>query len=129
MCIRDRDDRYRYIRNFTPDRPFLQKNAYKEKQYPVWNLLKELHMQGKLTPEQDQLCLPTMPEEELYDLEKDPYELHNLAKDVTSQPLLERLRGTLEKWIDDSNDQGRVFEPAEVVAREGAVSYTHLRAH
>src|ERR1044072_9362017 len=36
-----RDARYRYIRNFTPERPFLQKNGYKEGEYPVWNLLKK----------------------------------------------------------------------------------------
>ena len=67
-----RDARYRYIRNFTPERPFLQANAYKEQQYPVWNLLKELHAEGKLTPVQEVLCAPTMPEEELYDLDADP---------------------------------------------------------
>ena len=74
-----RDARYRYIRNFTPDRPFLQANDYKEKSYPVWNLLKELHAAGKLTPSQDGLCAPTMPAEELYDLENDPHEIDNLA--------------------------------------------------
>ena len=115
-----RDMRYRYIRNFTPDRPFLQKNNYKEKQYPVWNLLKELNSEGKLTPEQAQLCAATMPEEELYDLEKDPHEIHNLARDPRSQPVLQRLRQVLEKWIQDSKDQGSVFEPSDVVAREGA---------
>ena len=115
----DRDAGYRYIRNFTPDRPFLQKNAYKEKQYPVWNLLKDLNLQGKLTPEQARLCAPTMPEEELYDLEKDPHEINNLAKDPAIRPKLKHLRAVLEKWIQDSDDQGRIFEPAEVVAREG----------
>src|SRR5262249_20919813 len=65
-----RDARYRYIRNFTPDRPFLQPNKYKERSYPVWNLLKELDKEGKLTPEQKFLTAPTMPAEELYDLEK-----------------------------------------------------------
>src|SRR5205085_3396246 len=55
-----RDKRYRYIRNFTPERPFLQANEYKERQYPVWNLLKQLHAEGKLTPEQDALCQATM---------------------------------------------------------------------
>ena len=47
-----RDARYRYIKNFTPDRPFLQKNNYKAKQYPVWNLLKKLDAEDKLTPTQ-----------------------------------------------------------------------------
>ena len=29
-----RDARYRYIRNFTPEWPFLQANDYKERSYP-----------------------------------------------------------------------------------------------
>ena len=74
-----RDARYRYIRNFTPERPFLQPNEYKERSYPVWNLLKELDAQGKLTPVQKVLTAPTMPAEELYDLDNDPHEIHNLA--------------------------------------------------
>jgi Ca2+-binding RTX toxin-like protein len=45
-----RDSRYRYIRNFTPDRPFLQANDYKQRQYPVWTLLPQLKAEGKLAP-------------------------------------------------------------------------------
>src|SRR6185436_18218237 len=63
-----RTERYRYIRNFTPERPFLQANAYKERSYPVWKLLRELDAQGKLTPLQKVLTAPTMPAEELYDV-------------------------------------------------------------
>lgn len=112
-----REARYRYIRNFTPDRPFLQPNAYKERSYPVWNLLKELHAAGKLTPAQAALCAPTMPEEELYDLETDPHEINNLAQSPSHQEVRRRLRTALEKWIEESNDQGRAFEPADVVRR------------
>src|SRR5437868_7046938 len=101
-----REARYRYIRNFTPERPFLQPNEYKEKQYPVWNLLKELHAAGKLTPAQAALCAPTMPEEELYDLETDPHEIRNLAASPQHRAVLDRLRGVLEKWIEESNDHG-----------------------
>src|SRR5262249_17562733 len=100
-----RDARYRYIRNFTPDRPFLQSNKYKERQYPVWNLIKELHKEGKLNEVQAVLAAPTMPEEELYDIEKDPHQINNLAKSKEHQDVLKRLRVVLEKWIEDTDDK------------------------
>lgn len=115
-----RDDRYRYIRNFTPDRPFLQSNNYKETSYPIWNLLKTLHAEGALTPAQERLCAPTMPEEELYDLQVDPHEINNLAGQPEHRPTLERLRRTLENWIEETNDQGRIPEPPELIRRQGA---------
>src|SRR5205823_11232343 len=117
-----RDARYRYLRNFMPERPFLQPNAYKERSYPVWNLLKELHAQGKLTPTQAFLTAPHMPPEELYDLENDPHEIKNLvnSKDPEHQAVLARLRVVLAQWIEESNDQGRTPEPPEVAAAKGA---------
>jgi arylsulfatase A-like enzyme len=114
-----RDARYRYIRNFTPDRPFLQANEYKEKSYPVWNLLKQLHAEGKLTPAQEFLCAPTMPAEELYDLKTDPHEIRNLAESSAHQKELKRLRAALEQWIEATNDQGRELEPADLTAQKG----------
>jgi len=110
-----RDDRYRYIRNFTPWVPFLAFNAYKEKSYPVWNLLKELHAQGKLNPVQETLCRPTMPEEELYDLETDPWEVNNLAESEKPehQAELKKLQGVLKKWMEETNDQGQRMETLE----------------
>ncbi|MFO0889055.1 MAG: sulfatase [Isosphaeraceae bacterium] len=114
-----RDARHRYIRNFTPDRPFLQANAYKEKSYPVWNLLKELHAAGKLTPAQERLCAPTMPEEELYDLEADPHEIQNLADSPEHRATRDRLRGVLDHWIAETNDQGRMPEPPELIRSQG----------
>jgi N-sulfoglucosamine sulfohydrolase len=113
MRIRSvRDERYRYIRNFTPDTPFLAPNKYKERAYPVWNLLKELHAQGKLTPPQEFLCQPRMPDEELYDLQTDPFEIHNLAGSTQARDRaeLKKLRGLLSQWIEETNDQGRFPE-------------------
>jgi arylsulfatase A-like enzyme len=114
-----RDARYRYIRNFTPDRPFLQANEYKEKDYPVWTLLKTLNAEGKLTAVQAALCAPSRPEEELYDLQADPDEVVNLTKSPDHQAVLKRLRAVLEKWIEETNDQGRELEPPELAARKG----------
>ena len=116
-----RDARYRYIRNFTPDRPFLQPNEYKERSYPVWNLLKELDARGELTPVQKALTAPTMPPEELYDLDADPHEIHNLSSssDPGHRAALNRLRGVLGRWIEATDDQGRVPEPAALAAAKG----------
>jgi N-sulfoglucosamine sulfohydrolase len=110
-----RDRRYRYLRNFMPERPFLQRNRYKERSYPVWNLIKELAAEGKLTPEQAFLAAPTRPAEELYDLDKDPYEIRNLAASPEHAEILKRLRGELERWIESTHDQGRSPEPPELL--------------
>ncbi|HPA17386.1 MAG TPA: sulfatase [Verrucomicrobiae bacterium] len=104
-----RDARYRYIHNFTPDRPFLLRNDYKNKQYPTWNLLKELDAQGKLTnPAQKFLTAPTMPAEELYDTLNDPHETVNLATsdNPDHQAALRRLRKATDDWIIATKDSG-----------------------
>ncbi len=124
MRIRSvRDAHYRYIHNFTPETPFLAPNAYKEKQYPVWNLLKKLHAEGKLTPPQEFLCQDHMPKEELYNMDADPFELHNLADSsaAADQAELKKLRGVLDQWIIDVNDQGRTFETPEMVKQASQV--------
>jgi arylsulfatase A-like enzyme len=114
-----RDPRYRYIRNFTPDRPFLSPNEYKERSYPVWNLIKELRGAGKLTAVQEVLAAPRMAPEELFDLDQDPYEIHNLVNSPKHRKTLQNLRKVLDQWIEECNDQGRIFEPPEVAARKG----------
>ena len=103
-----RDARYRYIRNFMPERPFLQLNRYKERSYPMIPLMRKLHEEGKLTPVQAVLMAAKRPAEELYDLEKDPYEIRNLADSPEHQDVLKRLRAALEQWIDESGDQGHL---------------------
>ena len=110
-----RDRRYRYIRNFMPERPLLQRNRYKERSYPVWKLIQELAAEGKLTPEQAVLAAPQRPAEELYDLETDPWEMKNLASSPGHAEILQRLKGELERWIKATNDQGRTPEPKELL--------------
>lgn len=105
-----RDSRFRYIRNFMPEKPFLSPNSYKASQYPLWMLLPQLQKEGKLTPVQEALCAPHMPSEELYDLEADPHEVSNLAKDARYAKKLEEMRQVLDRWITETNDQGRFLE-------------------
>jgi len=114
-----RDARYRYIRNFTPEKPFYALNRYKENQYVAIPAMRRLHEEGKLNAVQETLFAPHMPPEEFYDLETDPHEIHNLinSADPAHQAALARLRPALEKWLEESNDQGRFFEPAEQIQR------------
>ncbi len=110
-----RDSRYRYIRNFYPERPFLQLNRYKEFTYPMLPVMRELYANGDLDPVQARLFAPTRPEEELYDLRADPFEINNLADNPDHREALLRLRGELDAWIEVSDDQGRFPEPPEVL--------------
>ena len=47
------------------------------------------------------------PVEELYDVTADPHELHNLAGDPAYAEKLTELRGRLDTWMIETNDQGR----------------------
>src|SRR4029077_476073 len=111
-----RDARYRYIKNFMPERPFLQKNDYKERSYPVWNLIKKMGAEGKLTEWQKNFYLaPRMPEEELFDTQTDPRCMNNLVASTKpeDQAALKKLRAELERWLIEADDQGRFPEPPE----------------
>ena len=76
-----RTQKFKYIRNFYPDKPYTQFNAYKKRQYPVLTLMQIMHRERKLTPVQDQFMKDTRPAEELYDLTSDPWEIYSLAGD------------------------------------------------
>jgi arylsulfatase A-like enzyme len=105
-----RTKKYKYIKNYYPDRPYMQPNKYKETEYPVWNHMKELYGQGKLTTEQALFCAPTKPPEELYDIQADPDELHNLASSSMHQKTIKKFRRILEKWIKETDDKGQYPE-------------------
>jgi arylsulfatase A-like enzyme len=107
-CVRT--DRYKYIRNFYPERPYLQPCAYKDKK-EILKALRRLHKAGKLNRDQSLIFAEKRPKEELYDLQKDPWELHNLAHDSSGQQVLKKLRRILDQWIRETDDQGQKPEP------------------
>ena len=101
---------FTYIRNFYPARPHLQPNAYKDGKQIVIRL-RELHAEGKLAghPAERFFDAPR-PREELYDRSVDPWELKNLAEDPAHAATLAELRGILDAWIQETNDQGQTPE-------------------
>ena len=114
-CVRDKQ--FKYIRNFMPERPYTQKNAYKERAYPMLKLMKELHAEGKLTPVQQHFMAERRPVEELYDIQADPWETKNLAASPKHQDVLKKMRQRLEAWIEATGDKGQFPEKPE--ARKG----------
>lgn len=100
-----RTDRYKYIRNYLPQRPHLQPNRYKDNK-TIIKTIRRLHEEGKLNPHQERLFTVPRPEEELYNLDSDPHELTNLAGDPAHQETLEQLRQTLDEWVETGGDRG-----------------------
>jgi len=106
-CIRCvRSKRYKYIRNYMPEKPRTQKFAYIEAHRPMLHVMKELYAKGQLTSEQALFMAPQKPEEELFDLENDPHEIHNLANSPGYQHILDNMRAALDKWIKETADTG-----------------------
>jgi N-sulfoglucosamine sulfohydrolase len=110
-----RSRQYRYLRNYYPERPFMQLNRYKEHGYPAMAVFRDLHAAGKLTPVQARLMAPTRPKEELYDLSADPHEVVNLADSPKLSAVLHEMRAALDDWIIATDDQGRFPEDPAVI--------------
>lgn len=105
-----RTERFKYVKNYLPERPHLQPNRYKDEKAIV-RRLRELHAAGQLEPLAERLLFaPRRPAEELYDLATDPYELHNLADDPAHVDTLSALRRRLADWETRTGDQGRTPE-------------------
>lgn len=49
------------------------------------------------------------PREELYDLQKDPFEERNLAEDPSVGDVLKRLRAALDDWMKKQGDQSKTY--------------------
>jgi arylsulfatase A-like enzyme len=107
-AVRTRD--FKYIRNFLPERPYLQPCAYKDAK-EILKALRRAHKAGDLNEAQSLIFRETRPGEELYDLQNDPHELKNLATDPTFSEKLAELRGRLDTWMEETGDQGRTAEP------------------
>ncbi|MBM3785346.1 MAG: sulfatase [Acidobacteria bacterium] len=113
-----RDGRYKLIHNFYPDRSYAQYNQYIKTSYPTLSVLQDLGKQGKLNDVQARWVAPSRPEFELYDHQADPHEVVNLTSNPRHKKAFDRLRGRLDKWIVDTNDQGRTPESREVIELE-----------
>ena len=106
-----RTDRFKYIRNYLPERPHLQPCRYKDEKAIV-KKLRELHAAGTLDSVAEKLLFaPRRQPEELYDLQADRHEVTNLASDPSHRETLLQMRARLADWETRTNDKGRTPEP------------------
>lgn len=94
-----RTEKFKFIKNF-------------EDSETLYQIPKDMMMApiGKIMSERNN---EPRPNEELYDLEKDPNEINNLVEDPNYSDVLKRLRNKLKKWMERTEDpllQGKVEE-------------------
>ena len=114
-----RDERFRYIRNYEPFKPYYQYMNTPEKGATMREL-RRLHGEDRLPPAAMLFMADRKPIEELYDLHNDPHEIHNLAADPTYKATLARLRKAHLQWVTETRDLGLI--PESEIARREATS-------
>lgn len=110
-----RQGQFKYMRNYQPfNFDGLQNNyRYRMLAYEEW---RTLYKAGKLNEAQRQF-FEGRPPECLYDLEKDPHEIHNLADDPAYAATLKEMRKLLQKQVRSMPDLS--FFPETVLLAEG----------
>ena len=99
-------------------------NFYKEKCFPVQQVMRDLYKKGKLDPH----LMPLFTDfrrEYLFDTEVDPNELKNLVDSTHPQHLkaLTEMRAALDTWVTATGDMGWQKEPPEKIEKFRAVMY------
>lgn len=103
------DGRWKYIRNFEPDRPRFQMLCYPLYQPGQLSQFRE-YQAGRTTPVQSEFFLP-QPSEELYDTQADPYEIKNLVGLPAYDDKLRLMRQQLDTKLLAARDAGFIPEP------------------
>ena len=104
-----RDERFKYLRNYYPERGYYLPLTYRE-QMPIMQELLRLKDQDALTEAQSQWFRESKPSEELFDTLADPHELTNLALDTAYRDKLLELRAELDRWLSAFDDMGMMSE-------------------
>lgn len=122
-----RDDRFRYIRNYEPLKPYYQYMNTPEKGATMREI-REAEHNGTLSPIAVQFSTGSKPVEELYDTVADPHEVHNLAADPRYAERLRTMRTECLRWQSDIRDLGLVPESEiEFRTRQAGSTFAILR--
>ncbi len=103
------DGRYVYIKNFLPHLPLIYRNKYRE-QITMNAKLIAMDRNKELSGDAAYIFMDTKPNEELYDLKNDPYEVHNLANNPNHAERMTNFRKALANWQLEIGDKGFIPE-------------------
>lgn len=98
--------RFTYIKNHMPEVPWATDQAYLELNRPALHVMRRLKADGKLSAAEMTFMADVKPEEELYDLEKDPFQMHNLAGNPEYAGVLKQMRAHEADWQANNKDFG-----------------------
>ncbi len=101
-----RDERFRYIRNLTPDVLF-QNAATKDPTFVTWQ---RMAAEGEAQAKRLVHDYQHRTAEELYDCDADPWNQTNLASHPEHAERLEMLRTQLKAWMKEQGDEGQATE-------------------
>jgi N-sulfoglucosamine sulfohydrolase len=104
-----RDRRFQYHRNFMPHLSWSQFVSYTE-EMPTMRAWRRLADSGGLSGPAARYFSPSKPIEELYDNDRDPHHIHDLASDPAHRAVLERMRGECVSWMQRTSDLGLLPE-------------------
>lgn len=99
-----RDKRFKYIRNYRPEQGYYLPVTYRE-QIPTMRELLRMRDAGTLDEYQMQWFRESKPREELFDMDNDPHELHNLAENPEYADKLKELSTEMDRWLAEIGDQ------------------------
>jgi N-sulfoglucosamine sulfohydrolase len=97
-----RDDRYKLIRNLAPDNTYSIGGIHKGQPIASWQ--EDAKSDPQLAERVEWLF--HRPGTELYDLDKDPFELSNVAGDPRLADIQQRLQSELKDWMIQQGDNG-----------------------
>ncbi len=116
------DGRFVYLRNYMPHLSQAQHVTY-QFETPTTRVWRKAFDEGKLTPEQSVFWKEPKAAEELYDLQSDPDEVHNLAASSEHAETLAKMRTAQENLALKIRDVGLLPEGEMHQRAEGTTPY------
>lgn len=121
-----RDKKFRYIRNYMPHKTYSQYIEFLWRA-PSMRSWEEAYHAGALNEVQSRFW-GLKPLEELYDVEADPHNIHNLAGEPKYRKVLSRMREANREWLLETRDAGFIPEAMMLDIAQNTTLFEYSRS-